>query len=335
MRLEERLLPEPKENEVVVKMKVAAVCGSDLSAYRMNKASSRFSPPIVLGHEVAGEIAACGKNAKKFAIGTRVSANPILYCGGCFYCKRGEINLCENRNSFGTSIGGKRVDGAMQEFFAIREEAIVPLSGEISFEEGAFLEPLAVCLNSARAGSFGRGERVVVIGAGPIGLLNVKFLKMMGASCIIVSDIVDAKLEFAKKYGADAAVNVQRDSLIETTNRLTLGVGADRVIVASGNQSAISLTFSLVRNGGCVVLVALPWGEVAINPKKLVTCGISIIGSYMFRWEQFEVMKMLAEGKIKVRDMITLRCPLPESEGLFDKLSAPDWNGVKAILTCD
>lgn len=333
MRLEDRPVPVPGENEVLVRMRAVSVCGSDLGAYRLKEVSDRWTPPIVLGHEFAGDIAACGENAKKYAVGTRVAANPILYCGDCFYCRRGDINLCANRNSLGTSIGGKVTDGAMQEYFAIREDAIIPLDDRISYEEGSLLEPLAVCYTAAAAGSFGEGERVVVTGAGPIGLMTVKLLKAMGASSVIVSDIVAARLECAKRYGADAAVNIKENDLARTVMDLTGGVGADRVIITAGNPSAIPDSFKLVRNGGNIVLVALAHYHVEIDPMQLVARGVSLIGSYMFRREQLDVMKMLADGKIKVGDIITSTCSLSESQNLFERLSSPDCQDVKVLIT--
>ena len=333
MKLEDRPVPVPKDNEVLVKMHAVAVCGSDLGAYRLKEVSDRWAPPIVLGHEFSGEITACGKNAGKYSVGTRVVANPILYCGDCFYCKRGDINLCSKRNSFGTSIGGKTTDGAMQEYFTIREDAIIPLDNRISYEEGALLEPLAVCYCAASNGSFGKGERVVVTGAGPIGLLTVKFLKAMGASLIVVSDIVDTRLDYAKKCGADEVVNAEKSDFEKIVKEKTGGVGADRVIITAGNQTAIPESFKLVRNGGNIILVALAHYHVEIDPMQLVSRGVSLIGSYMFRREQLDAMKMVAEGKIKVSDIITSKCPLSESEGLFARLSAPDCKDVKVLIT--
>ena len=243
------------------------------------------------------------------------------------------MNYCTNRGSFGTSIGGKTVDGALQEYFAIREEAIIPLDDRISFEDGVFLEPLACCYNSARLGSFGAGERVVVTGAGPIGLMNVKFLKAMGASCVIVSDVFDIRLEYAKKYGADTVVNVNNQNLKKTVDDLTEGIGVDRVIITAANQDAIPESFTLVRNGGNIILVTMTHYNVEIAPIQLVARGVSLMGCYMFRWEQLDVMKMMAEGKIQVKDMITSSYPLSESEEVFAKLVSPDCNDVKVLVT--
>ena len=334
MRLEERPIPVPKDNEVLVKVRVASVCGTDIGIYQLKEPTVRFAPPLVLGHEFTGEIAGFGKNAGKYSIGTRVAANPMMYCGECFYCKRGDINLCANRTSLGTSIGGKRTDGSMQEYFAIREDLIIPLDDRVSDEEGSILEPLAVCYHAALAGSFGKGERVVVTGAGPIGLFIVKFLKMMGATCIIVSDIVDSKLEYAKKCGADEVVNVKNSNLEKISKDLTGGIGADRVIITAGNETAIPESFKFIRNGGHIVVVAITYCDVKIDPVQLVTRNISMIGSYMFRGEhQIDVMNMLAEGKLKVSDIITSTCPLSDGVDLFKRLSEPDCKEVKVLIT--
>ena len=332
MRLETRPIPLPKPGEVLVKMRYCSVCGSDLGAYRLPEVSDRWAPPIVLGHEFSGEIVSCGEGATKYKPGQRVAANPILYCGDCWYCSKGLINLCSKRNSFGTSIGGKRTDGAMQEYFTIRESAIIPLVDELTLQQGALLEPLAVCYNAARAGSFGKGERVVVMGAGPIGLMTVKFLKAMGAETVIVSDIVDTRLTFAEKYGADAVVNVNNASLKETVKKLTGDIGADRIIICAGSPSAIPESFEMVRNGGNIVLVALAHYHVEIDPMQIVARGISIIGSYMFTFEQQDAMKFIAEKKVFVDDIITKTIPLSESADIFQKLSAPN-NEIKVLIS--
>lgn len=333
MRLEERSVPVPKDDEVLIKMHAAVVCGTDTGVYHLKETTERFAPPLVLGHEVSGEIAGSGKNALKYAIGTRVTINPMLYCRECNYCKRGEINYCANRASFGTSINGKKTDGGMQEYFTIREDAVIPLDDRISYEEGALLEPLAVCYYAAISGSFGKDESVVVTGAGPIGLFVIKFLKTLGASCIIASDIIDGRLELAKKYGADEVVNVNKIALEKTVKEKTGGMGADRVIITADNHSAIPDSFKLVRNGGKIIVVAITYCDIKIDPVQLVTRNISLIGSYMFRGEQADIMKMIAEGKIKVSDIITSTCPLSESEGLFARLSAPDCKDVKVMIT--
>jgi L-iditol 2-dehydrogenase len=335
VELEERPIPEPREDEVLIKLNAVSVCGSDLGAYRLKEVSDRWAPPIVLGHEFSGEIAGYGKNATRSKIGARVTANPILYCGKCFYCSRGDINLCANRHSFGTSIGGEATDGALQEYFTIRESAIIELDPRVGYEAGALLEPLAVCYNAARKGCEGNGasERVAVMGAGPIGLMTIKFLKAMGASEIVASDIVDKKLEYAKKYGATRTVNALKGSFKDAVMEATGGVGADRVIICGGNAQAIPDALGMVRNGGNVVLVALAHYHVGLEPMQLVSRGVSLLGSYMFRWEQRDAMRMVAEGAIDVGDLITSRWKLEDGPDLFRRLASPDSEEVKVLIT--
>ncbi|MCD8140850.1 MAG: alcohol dehydrogenase catalytic domain-containing protein [Planctomycetaceae bacterium] len=332
VRLEERPVPEPGPGEVLVKMRCVSVCGSDLGAYRLPEVSDRWKPPIVLGHEFAGDVVKNGPGAGKYAVGQRVAANPILYCGDCYYCKKGLINLCSNRNSFGTSIGGKSTDGAMQEYFAIRENAIIPLDNSLTYEQGALLEPLAVCYCAAHAGVLGNDERVVVMGAGPIGLMTVKFLKAMGAS-VIVSDIVKTRLDFATKYGADRTVDVSVEKLADVVMDFTGGIGVDRVIICAGNPGSIPESFGIVRNGGNIVLVALAHYHVELDPMQLVARGVSLIGSYMFTTEQNDVMRMLADAKLYVDDIVTTTIPLSQSRDVFKHLCSPSCEDVKVLLT--
>src|SRR5450830_1017443 len=189
LRLEERPIPSPKKGEVLVKIHAVSVCGSDLGAYRLPEVSDRWAPPLVLGHEFSGEIAALGEGVENFKLGQAVTANPILYCGECYYCKRGLINLCTHRQSLGTSIGGAAQDGAMQEYMTIRASALIPLMEGVSYVQGSLLEPLAVSLVAARNGDFGDGERVAIIGAGPIGLMILNFLKSSGNKEVYISDL--------------------------------------------------------------------------------------------------------------------------------------------------
>lgn len=332
VKLEKREIPTPKPGEVLIKTRAVSICGSDLGAYRLSEVSDRWAPPIVLGHEFSGEIAAVGENVDNLKVGQRVSANPILYCGECYYCKRGMINLCGNRHSLGTSIGGSAADGALQEYFTVRQEAVIPLDDKVTFEQGALLEPLAVCFNAARNGSFGEGERVAIIGAGPIGLMIVKFLKAQGAGTIIVSDIVDGRLDFATKYGADAVINARNESVPDKVLELTDGVGVDRVIIAGGSPTVIDDSLKMVRNGGKIVLVALMHQDVHIDPMKIVGRGISIIGSYMFTTEQKDVMDLIANKQVYVDDIITSKHTFDNVEELFNTLCSSDCKDVKVLV---
>ncbi len=334
LRLEERPIPTPKKGEVLVKVHAVSVCGSDLGAYRLPEVSDRWAPPLVLGHEFSGEIAALGEGVENFKLGQAVTANPILYCGECFYCKRGLINLCTNRQSLGTTIGGAGQDGAMQEYMTIRASALIPLMKGVSYIQGALLEPLAVSLVAARNGDFGDGERVAIIGAGPIGLMILSFLKAAGNKEVYISDLLPSRLQKAIQLGADEAIS-GHDDVVKAVKELTDGIGVDRVIIAAGAPGVMEDAIKMVRSGGRIVLVALIHHKAEMELLPIVTRQISILGSYMFTTEMQDVMQMIADKNLNVDGLVSSTYPLENGKEIFDLLCGPTCDKVKIILTND
>lgn len=331
LAIEERPMPVPGPDDVLIEVKSVSICGSDLGAYR--HASDRFAPPLVLGHEFAGVVKDFGEKVAAFRRGQKVSANPMLYCGVCYYCRRGDYNLCGNRKSLGTAIGGTQTDGAMREYMTMRSSNILPLRDGLSFSDGAMLEPLGVCLACAKRGRREDEENVVVLGMGPIGLMTVKFLKAMGVRNVIVTDVMSTRLSMALQCGADHAINVSETDATAAVRELTGGVGADRVIIAAGIAPSIAQSLAMVRNGGTVVLVALMHDMVEFDPMQIVARGISFLGSYMFTTEMAEAMDMLADGRVEVRNLITSTLPLAQGKEAFDALLVPGNREIKVQLT--
>ncbi len=328
--LRERPIPAPAAGEVLIQIKNVSICGSDLGAYR--HASERFAPPLVLGHEFSGVIADTGEGVLDFTTGQRVSVNPMLFCQSCYHCRRGEVNLCGHRRSLGTAIGGTQTDGAMREYLTIRSSAVVPLRDEVSFRDGAMLEPMGVCLACAKCARDVSEENVVVIGAGPIGLLTVKFLRALGVPNVIVIDVMDTRLLKAAEFGAAAVINAANTDSVQEVLALTNGVGADRVIVAAGVTQSVLDAFAMVRSGGAVVLVALMHDKIEFDPMQIVARGIRFVGSYMFTSEMEESMNLLADGKVAVGDLVTSTLPLARGKEAFDLLLAPGNQEIKVQL---
>jgi threonine dehydrogenase-like Zn-dependent dehydrogenase len=329
---EDRPIPKPKTGEVLIKVRAVSICGSDLGAYRLHEVSDRWAPPIVLGHEFSGEVAGLSEGVQNLSIGQAVTVNPILFCGECYYCKHGHINLCPNRFSLGTSIGGITHDGALQEYLTVRASAVFPLPASVNFLQGALTEPLSVSLCAARMGDYGEGERVAIIGAGPIGLMVLKFLKSEKSKKIFVSDILQSRLDLAKELGADEVINGQSD-VVAVIKDLTDSVGVDRVVIAAGAQSVLESSFKMLRNGGSTVLVALMHQKVELDPFPIVARQLALLGSYMFTDEFSDVIQSLAEKKIDVDNLITSVRPLSEGIEVFNDLCRPDCKDVKVILT--
>lgn len=334
MRYEDVPKPVPKEGEVLIKVKYASICGSDIEEYKIG--SDRARPPLIFGHEFSGEVVEVGPGVSKERIGQRVSVNPILYCGKCYYCKKGLINLCNNRRSVGRTLGieRKRCDGGFAEYVCVPEFSLVPLKEGVTYEEGALLEPLAVCYCAAKEGNFEKGENVLVIGTGPIGLMIIQYLKILGAGKIAATDVVDFRLDAAKKCGADYTINVKNESL-EKALELTDNVGFDRVIVTAGAPSVINDSIKLVRNGGGIVLVSLIRENVEINPTDIVGRKLSIYGSYMFTNEMNEVMDFIVEKKLDVNNIISSVHPLSETPELFKMLASGNNREIKVLLKAD
>lgn len=329
--IEERPMPIPAEGEVQIQIKNVSICGSDIGAYRHY--SERFKPPLVIGHEFSGIITDIGQRVKGFDIGQRVAVNPIMYCGKCYHCNRGEINLCGYRRSLGTAIGGTQTDGAMREYMTMRTSNLVPIDDAVSYRDGALLEPMAVCLSSARCGLTAGEENTVVMGAGPIGLLNVKFLKALGIKNVIVTDVLDARLQKAKDFGANHVFNPCHVSVTANIKELTNGIGADRVIIAAGVPGAIAEAFTMVRNGGNVVLVAMIHDIIEFDPMQIMSRGCNLLGSYMFTTEMADAMKMVSEGKMSVDGIVTSSFSLEDGKQALDLITSPGNSEIKVQMT--
>lgn len=332
LTVEEREIPEPKKGEVQIKIKACSICGSDLGAYR--HASDRFAPPLVLGHEFSGDITKLGEGVASLKVGQRVTVNPMVFCNECFFCKRGEGNLCGNRKSMGTAIGGVQTDGGMREYVTVPDWMVLPIADNVSYKAAALLEPCGVTLACAKKGHTEDEKSVVVLGAGPIGLLIVKFLKALGVETVIVSDIIDKRLQMAKDCGASYVINSKNTDAAAEVKKLTGGYGADRVINAVG-EFLINQSFAMVRNGGTCVLVALAHGKVEIDPMEIVGRGLKFLGSYMFTTEMKEAAQMLADGKLEVEDMVTSTYSLENGKAAFDILCKPDNDEIKVQISME
>ena len=209
-KFEYKDVPEPtcKDDEVVVNVKACAICGSDVHGY--DGTSGRRQPPIIMGHEAAGVISAIGKNVTGYQVGDRVTFDSTVYCGKCWHCRRGEVNLCENRMVLGVACDDYRNPGAMAEYVTVPERSLYKIPDNVSFVQAAGVEPLSVALHALSMSKFHLGDHAAVVGAGTIGLLLTQLLKAAGASQITVIDIDEEKLNLAKRFGATTPHERQR-----------------------------------------------------------------------------------------------------------------------------
>jgi threonine dehydrogenase-like Zn-dependent dehydrogenase len=217
--IEEMPVPEYGDNEVLVRVKACSICGSDV--HGMDGSTGRRIPPIVMGHEASGVIEKAGKNVKGFKPGDRVTFDSTIYCGECYFCKRGEVNLCDNRKVLGVSCGDYRLHGAFAEYVTVPQHILYSIPENVTFERAAMVEPLSVAFHAITRSKVQLDCSAVVVGAGMIGLLIIQLLKINGCGKIIAVDMVQEKLELAKKFGATDVIRADEANVPAEVYKLT------------------------------------------------------------------------------------------------------------------
>lgn len=303
----------PKENadEVLIKVKAAAICGTDLHVYDWNSwaEGAGVNLPVVMGHECSGEVAAVGKNVKNLQVGDYVAVETHIPCGECYQCQNGEQHICQNLKLF--SI---QTNGCFAEYAAVPAIVVRKISREIRPEIGAMLEPLGVGFRAGLELQVS-SKKVAVIGCGPIGLLAIASVKAMGASEIYAVDVIEERLELSKDLGSTHCFNSNEIDVVDELLRITKGVGVDVFIDASGNVNAINQGFKFLRKGGSVGLLGLPSKPISLDLGSDVVFKEAKIygfhGRKMFdTWTKME--NMLSNDLLYIDPVVTHVMPLEE-----------------------
>lgn len=321
----------PAENFVLARVKVAGICGTDLRHWK------RPDPKLechIVGHELAGEVVEVGKDVIDFKPGDRVVIETVMGDGVCEYCKIQRYNICEHLYDVRT----KFVSRAYGEFVCGPEDKFYKLPDHVSFEEASLIDTFSVCLHAHHVGQVSVNQKVVVIGAGPIGLGQLQLAKLSGADVLIV-DLVDSSLDLARELGADVVVNSGREDLVERTMEFAGGRGADICFECAGGKSmrkTLPLATKVVRRGGKVVLVGgFDEGEVSIplEWQRIQMSEIQILPSASFAYhdiypEQGMVLELLSKGKLNASKLITHRFDLDEINEAFEVAEAKEKTGA-------
>lgn len=330
IRIIEMDKPQPAFGEVCIKVKAVSICGSDLSGYK-GKNPMRVAP-LVMGHEFAGDIVELGEGVQNLKVGMKVTANPHANCGQCQDCLAGRTHLCNFRRTTGTTMATGSTHGAMAEYVCIAERLVILLPDEVSYDEAALIEPLAVTLRGAKKAGNIKGQCAVVIGAGPIGLLAIQCLKGLGAKAVIATDILDERLEMARKCGADIVVNSKKDDLLKKVKEITAGVGVDAVLDAVGIRESIQQAIEVIRNGGNIVCVGMASPVIEFDLKKLVCHEINLFGSYCYIDEMKQAVDLLKNRQVIMKDLITTIAPLDKGPEVFANLASGNPGDIKVVL---
>jgi L-iditol 2-dehydrogenase len=323
-------LPAAGYGEVLVRVEACGICGSDVHGY--DGSTGRRIPPIVMGHEAAGTVELVGAGVTKYKSGDRVTFDSTIYCGECPYCKRGQINLCDNRQVMGVSCGDYRRHGAFAEFVVVPERILYPLPENISFSEAAMLEAVSVALHGVKVSQVVGGETTLVIGAGMIGLLIVQAARAAGCARVFVSDVDATRLNLAKQVGADEVLHCSGAELVAEVMRLTDGNGVDIALEAVGRNETVAGAIDCTRKGGTVTLVGNVSPEVMLPLQKVVVRQLRLQGSCASSGEYPEAMDLIAKGKIQVKPLISAVSSLEEGPRWFERLHAREPNLMKIIL---
>lgn len=326
VRLEEMPTPKIGPGELLIRVQASGVCGSDVMEwYRLPKA------PLVLGHEISGEVVDVGEGVQRFSKGDRVIATHHVPCNTCYHCLRGNHSACETLRKTHFDPGG------FSEYIRVPsmnvDRGVFVLPNEVSYEEGSFVEPLGCAIRGQRLARFETGSSVLVMGSGMTGLLHIQLAIAQGAGCVIATDINEYRLKAALRFGAEAAIHAKED-VPERLREINEGRLADLVIVCTGSPSAIEQALGLVEKGGTILFfaptdpgikISLPFNEIWWN-------GVTMTSSYAAAPADLALAIELVRAKrVNVKDMITHRFPLVETGRAFQMVAEAS-DSIKVII---
>lgn len=319
--LRERPRPTPDADEVLVAIRDVGICGSDVHYYEHGRIGDYVvEDPLVLGHESAGTIVEVGAAVDGLVVGDEVALEPGVPCRRCSHCRRGDYHLCESVEFMATPPH----DGAFTEYVVWPADFVYKLPESVSTADGALCEPLSVGIHACRRGEVGAGDTVVIMGAGPIGLLAMDAARAVGATDVIVSDVVSEKLERADDRGADLTVNVTDADLASAVGTYTDGRGADVVIEASGADPSIRSTIDVVSRGGTVVLVGLAAeATVPLDVLAIIDNELDVRGSFRYKNTYQAAVDMLADGVVDGAGLVDFERPLEAIDDAFEQAQDP------------
>jgi L-iditol 2-dehydrogenase len=323
--------PVADDEGVVIRVRACGICGSDIHGW--DGSSGRRIPPLIMGHEAAGEIAAVGCNVSTWKPGDRVTFDSTIYCGQCDFCRSGQVNLCVDRRVIGVSPKEYRQHGAFAEYITLPQRILYRLPEGLPFEHAAMVEPVSIAVHAVQRVKVTPADVAVVIGAGMIGLFVIQALRWAGARRVIAVDLEPRRLALARELGATDTLQSNTCDVPAEIIRLSDGHSADLVFEAVGLAPTVNLALQSVRRGGSVVLVGNLAQKIEFPLQSVVTRELSLYGTCGSAGEYPLCIELIARGVIKVGPMISALAPLREGADWFKRLSAPGGgNYLKVIL---
>lgn len=325
-------MPEPEmgPEDVLIHVSACGICGSDV--HGMDGSSGRRIPPIIMGHEAAGVITQVGSAVAGWKPGDRVTFDSTIYCGKCYFCRRGDINCCDNRRVVGVSCADYRQHGAFADYVAVPQHILYRLPDKLPFERATLVEPLSIAFHSVNITPISLNDSAVVVGAGMVGLLVIQALRASGCGQIIAVDIDPDRLNLACRLGANRGLLSDSPDIVQQILRFTDNRGADIVFDVVGIAPTVKLAVQSARKRGIVTLIGNLAPSVELPLQTVVTRGLTLLGSLASRGEYPAALEMIERGAINVDALIGAIAPLADGAAWFDRLYKRESGLLKVVL---
>ena len=322
--------PAPADGEVLVRVRACGICGSDIHGW--DGSTGRRRPPLIMGHEASGEIAAIGPGVTRWKKGDRVTFDSTIFCGDCAYCRAGQVNLCDNRRVVGVSPPEYRQHGAFAEYVALPTRILYAVPDQLTYAQAAMIEPVSIAIHAVQRVKIAPTDTAVVVGSGMIGLFVIQALRWAGAARIIAVDLEENRLALARELGATDTINSGAGDPVAEIMRLTGGRGADLAFEVVGISPTLNLALAALRRGGSAVLVGNLSAKTDFPMQAVVTRELSVLGTCSSAGEYPVCLDLIARGIIRVEPMISAVAPLTEGVEWFKRLSAKDGGKYMKVI---
>ena len=322
-------IPAAGRGQVLVKIKKIGICGSDIHVYHGTHPFTSY--PITQGHEVSGQVVALGEDVTDFSVGQKVTIEPQVYCGKCYPCRHGKYNLCEE-----LKVMGFQTIGTASEYFAVDASKVTPLPENMSYNEGAMIEPLAVTVHAAKQFPDIRGAKVAILGCGPIGILLVQACKALGAEQVLITGHSEYRLALAAECGADFTVNTNTEDFGEALGAAFGQDKADVIYDCAGNDTTMGQAIKYARKGSMIILVAV-FGKMAnVNLAVLNDHELDLNTSMMYRHDDYlDAIRFVNEEKIKLEPLMSKHFAFADYMEAYQYIDANKDKAMKILIDVD
>ena len=321
--------PKPGSGQVLVKIKKIGICGSDIHVYHGTHPFTSY--PVTQGHELSAQIVKLGEGVTGLAPGQKVTIEPQVYCGKCYPCTHGKYNLCES-----LKVMGFQTTGTASEYFAVDASKVDVLPENMTYSEGAMIEPLAVTVHAAKRFPEIKGAKAAILGCGPIGILLAQSCKALGASQVMITDVSDYRLELAKQCGADFAVNTKERDFGEAMTACFGPDKADVIYDCAGNDITMGQAIRYARKGSTIILVAVFGKMASVDLAVLNDHELDLNTSMMYRHEDYvDAIRLAGEGKIQLKPLMSRHFALKEYLDAYAYIDANRETTMKVLIDVD